>query len=118
MPLPPRLAAALATLFSEPVDKVDIYEHARIMRLHGRAIATTRRRRIYLKGSAAHFFANPELLLHEFYHVLRQWETGRLTHWRYLAESLRRGYRRNRFEIEARAFAASHHEQLRTLAGR
>lgn len=85
------------------------------MRLHGRAIATTRPGRIYLKGSAAHFFANPELVLHEYCHVLHQWETGRLTRARYLAECLARGYRGNRFEVEARAFAAAHRERLQAL---
>jgi hypothetical protein len=45
---------------------------------------------IYLSGSAADFFANPALMLHEFCHVLLQWETGRLTSARYVCEWLRR----------------------------
>jgi len=113
--LPAALAKALGTIFGEPVDRIAIYEHAWIIRLHGRAIATTRRGRIYLRGSAAHFFASPELLLHEFCHVLHQWESGRLTRTRYLIECLRFGYRRNRFEVEARAFAAAHRERLQAL---
>ena len=36
--------------------------------------------------------------------MLRQWDSGSLTAWRYVVESLRHGYRRNRFEIEARTF--------------
>lgn len=115
MPLPPRLGAALATILGAPVDGVTIFEHAWIVRMHGRAIATTRRRRIHLRGSAAQFFASPELLLHEYCHVLHQWEPGRLTRARYVLESLRHGYHRNRFEIEARAFAAAHHARLRAL---
>jgi hypothetical protein len=115
VPLPPRLGAALTTILGAPVDRVAIFEHAWIVRLHGRAIATTRRRRIYLRGSAAHFFASPELLLHEYCHVLHQWEPGRLTRASYVLESLRRGYHGNHFEIEARAFAAAHRARLRTL---
>ena len=68
--------------------------------------ATTRRRRIYLRGSARQFYANPELVLHEYFHVLRQWEVRTLTHLNYLVETMRHGYRHNRFEVEARAFAA------------
>ena len=46
-------------------------------------------------------------MLHEYFHVLEQWERGRLTVAGYLAESLRRGYRANRFEVEAREFTAA-----------
>jgi hypothetical protein len=47
--------------------------------------------------------------------VLHQWHTGALTVPRYLAECLRHGYRRNRFEIEARAFADRHVARLHAL---
>jgi hypothetical protein len=47
--------------------------------------------------------------------VLRQWEPRRLTVWRYLLEWLRRGYWRNRFEVEARAFAAANRQRFRLL---
>jgi len=85
------------------------------VRLHGRAVATTRRERIYLRGSALEFFADPWLMLHEYCHVVRQWRGGRLTVPRYLAECLRRGYWNNRFETEARAFADRHAAQLHAL---
>jgi hypothetical protein len=114
--LPSHLAAALAAVMGSPVDTVVIIEHAWMARLHGRWVsATTRRGRIYLRGSAAHFFQSPELLLHEYCHVLRQWEPGRLTLTRYVIESLRRGYFRNRFEVEAREFAARHVGRLQDL---
>ena len=41
------------------------------------------------------------LLVHELTHV-RQWEEDRLFPLRYALESLRRGYRNNRYELEAR----------------
>jgi hypothetical protein len=47
-----------------------------------------------------------ELLLHELRHV-EQFESSRLFPLRYLWESLRRGYVGNRFEVEAREYAAS-----------
>ena len=106
--LPPALAAELESIFGCPVAGVRVIEHSWFARLHGRALATTRRGRIYLRGSAAQFFADPVLLLHEYAHVLLQWRPGHLTVARYLLECLRRGYWRNRFEVQAREFAARH----------
>jgi Domain of unknown function (DUF4157) len=120
VPLPPELQRALGAVFgaaAAPLDQVRIIEHSLLARLHLGAIATTRRRRIYLRGSAADFFANPELMLHEYCHVLAQWESGRLTRYTYLREWLRRGYRLNAFEVEARRFAQLHGARLRALLG-
>lgn len=105
---PPAVRRALERLFGEPIGHVRIIEHSRFARLHGRALATTRAGRIYLRGGAPEFFANPWLMLHEYCHVIRQWQPGTLTVGRYLGECLRRGYWRNRFEVEARAFAEAH----------
>jgi hypothetical protein len=74
--------------------------------------ATTRPNRILLAMGGAEFAANPELLLHEYFHVVRQWRAGRLTRWRYLVESARRGYWANRFEQEACEFAATARERF------
>ncbi len=103
--MPPALRAALAELLGDEVDEVEIVERSWYARLHHGARATTRRNRILLRGSAAEFFADPELVLHEYFHVLRQWNRGRLSTVSYLAEWLRRGYWRNRYEHQARRFA-------------
>jgi hypothetical protein len=116
--LPGDIERALVTLLGERVREIRIFEHSLFARLHAGAVATTRRRRIYLAGSAADFFLNPELLLHEFCHVILQWETGRLTRLRYLVEWLRRGYWGNAFEVEAREFAQSNLRRLRALLAR
>jgi len=50
--------------------------------------------------------ASEELLLHEIRHVA-QFEASAAFPLLYLWESLRRGYVRNRFEVDARAYAAS-----------
>ena len=47
-----------------------------------------------------------ELLLHELRHV-QQFGADRAFPLRYLWESVRRGYTRNRFELDARAYAAA-----------
>jgi hypothetical protein len=113
--VPEALRAALAGILGTPVGHVRVFEHSWLARLHGRAIATTRRNRIYLRGSAQDFFGNSALLLHEYCHVVLQWQPGRLTVRGYLLECLRRGYWNNRFEVEARQFAARHVATLHAL---
>jgi hypothetical protein len=105
--LPRAVAAALAQVFEEPVDGVIVIERSHYAKLHWGMAATTRPNRILLAISGAEFIASPELLLHEYYHVLCQWRSGYLTRWRYLREFLHCGYLRNRFELEARSFAAA-----------
>ncbi len=101
-----RERTALESLFGDPVDDVEIVEHSWYARLHFGARATTRRNRILLRGSAADFRADRVLVLHEYFHVLRQWNRGRMTIAGYLAEWLRRGYWHNRYERQARRFVA------------
>jgi hypothetical protein len=115
VPLPAEISASLEALFEAPVDHVQVFERSLFARLHGRAVATTRRRRIYLRDSAEEFFENPWLMLHEYWHVVRQWEPGTLTIRSYVAECMRRGYWNNRFEVEARAFADAHAHRLRIM---
>jgi hypothetical protein len=104
--IPRAIAAALEQVFDEPVGGVIVIEHSRYARMHRGMVATTRPNRILLAVSGAEFVANSELLLHEYFHVLRQWGTGYLTRWRYVAESARHGYWDNRYEREAREFTA------------
>ena len=54
-------------------------------------------------------------MLHEYCHVLHQWQPRRLTRTRYLVESLRHGYQHNRYEREARLLAASELYRLQAL---
>jgi hypothetical protein len=105
--LPRTVSAALEAVFAEPVDGVIIIENSLYARAHLGMCATTRPNRILLAIGGAEFAANPELLLHEYCHVIRQWRPGHLTRSRYLLESARCGYWENRFEREARAFAAA-----------
>jgi hypothetical protein len=113
--LPETVSTSLEVLFGGPVQHVRVYEHSLFVRLHGRAIATTRRGRIYLRDSGADFFDNPWLMLHEYCHVIKQWEPRTLTIRSYVVECIRRGYWNNRFEVEARAFADANANRLRAL---
>ncbi len=118
VPVPETVGASLELVFGVDVRRVRIVEHSLFVRLHGRMNATTRRRRIYLRGSADDFFRNPTLMLHEYCHVLKQWEPRRLTVLRYIIEWLRRGYWNNTYEVEAREFAATHRERFtQSLSG-
>jgi RHS repeat-associated protein len=69
---------------------------------------TTRKNSIRLPPdySSTEFFSNPHLVLHEYYHVLKQWNTGDMTRRSYAAEFLRNGAEKgNKYEDAADAFA-------------
>lgn len=71
-------------------------------RMGGPAHAVTLRRTIVLNPALPRVSAR--LVAHELTHV-RQWEADPLFPVRYTWESIRRGYRQNRYEVEARAEA-------------
>jgi hypothetical protein len=113
---PPKdVQLALESLFGESVGKIKVIQYSIFVRFHWRAIATTRPNRIYLRGSGKEFFSDGPLVLHEYFHVIRQWGTGELTAVRYLVECFRRGYWDNRFEIEAREYTGTEIFRYRAL---
>jgi hypothetical protein len=116
--VPEHIRLALEKFFGDGVRRVVVVEHSLFARMHFRIKATTRHRRIYLAGPAQQFFDDPSLMLHEYCHVIRQWEPGHLTTGRYMVEWFRKGYWDNRFEIEAREFAADHLYRFRALLTR
>ena len=104
---PADMATALAGIFgADAIAAVQVRERVWWLKPLPWIRAITGPGRVWLRGSAEEFFADPELVLHEYCHVLQQWAPGRLSVLRYLGESLRHGYWHNRFEVEARAFAA------------
>ena len=111
------VTVALERVFGEPVGGVIIIERSRYARAHLGMCATTRPNRILLAIYGQEFVSNPDLLLHEYFHVIRQWGPGRLTRWRYLKESMRCGYWDNPYEREARQFTAGAVEQYRRYLG-
>ena len=66
------------------------------------AAAITLWRTVFLSPSA---HVDAELLLHEFRHV-QQFESSLTFPFRYLLESAKRGYFANRYEVDARQYAA------------
>lgn len=79
-------------------------------RMRGPAAAVTLRRTIVVHPGAT---LSRRLLVHELTHV-RQWEQDRLFPLRYALESLRRGYRDNRYEREAREAERAAHDTTPT----
>jgi hypothetical protein len=123
--VPTELRDALAEVFGATnVDAVGVVAEsgraklfdAALGLLGGGLLATTTRNTIHLPGGADSFFADDWLVLHEYYHVLRQWNPGSLTTAGYLLEELRPGP--NRFESEASAFADENLERFMDLRGR
>lgn len=112
---PLAIAYALEQVFGESVAHVRVIERSFYARLHLGARATTRRSRILLAGDAQDFWRDPELILHEYFHVIAQWQPRRLTIVRYLLECWRKGYWHNVFEVEARAFAAQNRQRFSAL---
>jgi hypothetical protein len=106
--LPTPLRERVLALFGHAALDVRIVEYSWINALHAWPLAVTRRNRIYLRWSLARFAASPELVLHEYFHVMRQWNSGRLTVWRYLKQHFCNGYDANPYETEARCFAAEY----------
>lgn len=74
--------------------------------------AITFRRTVFLAPGAR---VSAELLLHELAHV-RQFEESLAFPVRYLWESIRRGYYMNRFEVDARTFAADRVKRVPSTA--
>jgi hypothetical protein len=106
--MPAQLRALLLDLFGNAIDEVQIVEYSWINALHGWPRAVTRRGHIYLRWDVARFYADTDLVLHEYFHVLKQWRPGRMTVTRYIRMTLRYGYWKNPYEIHARRFAARH----------
>ncbi|ANB16288.1 RHS repeat-associated core domain-containing protein [Dokdonella koreensis] len=99
------MADCLSKIFGESVSSVNVRNKMFVTN----DFVTTRRNSIRLPPtlSVSEFFADQGLVLHEYYHVLRQWNTGQLTRRGYLREVSRSGSWAdgNRFEDAAKAFS-------------
>ena len=100
----PRMKACLEKILGKDPGGVRVHDNSLFAAMHGGASATTRENNIYVKGSCSSFFANPYVVLEEYYHVLQQWNVpGRLTVIYYLVDNYSDGgYDKNRWEKEAK----------------
>lgn len=66
-----------------------------------------------MNDSCSGFFKNHFTVLEEYFHVLKQWNTRRLSKWRYFSDNIRDGgYDKNRWEKEAKTFAGNNLEEF------
>jgi RHS repeat-associated protein len=100
--LSPRMKECLEKLFKKSVDSVKIVPK---VKNDSKWSATTSTNKIIPYVPCEEFLAGHRGVLEEYYHVLEQWNTGRLTRFKYAVEYLKHGYDNNRFEIEAMGFA-------------
>nr|MBO2515188.1 hypothetical protein [Gammaproteobacteria bacterium] len=105
---------ALEALFGKAaVDRIEVVYRPLYVRCHLAVIgarhgSVTRPWRIYTSLSPGEFYARDMHVLHEYYHVVQQWGTQRMTRLGYLARWRRR-------EREAVTFAREHVERYRRL---
>ena len=97
--MPTYVISALEDLFAESVADIKVIEHSWYAAIHGNILATTRTERILLNMDGLTFSALPELVLHEYFHVVKQWRNGELTAFKYVIESAKNGYINNKYEI-------------------
>ena len=71
--------------------------------------ATTRKEKIIIYGTREDFFVsgNELTVLEEYYHVIEQWRTGRMNRLKWLWQSALHGYDGNKYEREAKGWAAN-----------
>ncbi len=108
----PNMKRCLEKIFGSPVDSVRV-RNKKFIRNN---FVTTRRNEIRLPPSfpCESFWSDPFLVLHEYYHVLRQWNVGGLSRWGYVREWFDKGSGDgNRFEDEANKFARENVEELK-----
>lgn len=115
--IPPQIENALERLFSDPkfdpprIASIEVIYSPAFVRLHGiRSGSVTRPGRIHTNLSEELFFALDKHVLHEFYHVVQQWDRDKMSVVGYLLRARRR-------EREARDFSQAFLEEYRRLLG-
>ena len=113
--MPDYMIISLEDLFCESVGHIQIIEHSRYAALHGRILATTRKELILLNMGGDAFSRLPELVLHEYYHVVKQWRNGELTTLKYIIESAKNGYINNKYEVATNRFVQQNIARFKDL---
>lgn len=113
------LANTLGTTRSE-IDGIIVYEYSETAKLVDQSnriaggpgiLAVTAKNAIYFRYSGTSFLADLELVLHEYYHVVHQWNNDRLTVARYVAAGT--NHATNKWEVEAMNFARNNYSNFK-----
>jgi RHS repeat-associated protein len=105
------LRQCLGQVFREPIPEIRITPEGN--RPSDAAISSPNT--IDLPGSCVDFFQNDRWVLHEYYHVIRQWRRGTMTGLLYLIEAIDSGSFEapdNRYERAAEEFARRYRDRL------
>jgi RHS repeat-associated protein len=105
----PAMKECLQKIFGQPVDGVNIQLKPKPKTSWD---ATTRKNKIILYIPCDQFFGENDTILEEYFHVLNQWNTGRMNKLSYIWAD-RHGYDKNKFENEAQQFSKDNVEKLR-----
>ena len=117
--LGPQWNTCLTRIFGAPVGQIEVLDNTALPQMFTGNMAFTLPGTIFIPGKCSEFWDDWYLVLHEYYHAVDQWGSGRLTLSSYLAESGyqwirgRDPYSQNRFEREAKDFAIIHRKQFR-----
>jgi uncharacterized protein RhaS with RHS repeats len=106
--LTPAMKNCLEKIFKTDVNKVKIIEKINPASSYE---ATTRKNTIIIYEPCSEFLNDADTVLHEYYHVLEQWDTKRLFWLRYGWQYLLHGYNNNKYEKDARRFAKKHRNE-------
>ncbi|MFT3789675.1 MAG: RHS repeat-associated core domain-containing protein [Rudaea sp.] len=107
-----KLQKCLEKIFGKPIGGIDVHNK----KVMSNDFITTRRNEIRLPPDfpCDDFFNNPFLVLHEYYHVLEQWNTGELSVLKYAWEWSKHGSSDgNKYEDAANQFAREHLDELK-----
>lgn len=107
-----KLQKCLEKIFGKPIGGIDVHNKLFV----NNSFITTRRNEIRLPPDfpCDDFFGDPFPVLHEYYHVLDQWNTGDLSRSAYVWEWLKHGSSDgNKYEDAANKFARDHVEDLK-----
>jgi RHS repeat-associated protein len=107
-----KLQKCLEKIFGKSIGGIDVHNKTVV----NNDFITTRRNEIRLPPNfpCDDFFNNPFLVLHEYYHVLEQWNTGELSVLKYGWEWSKHGSSDgNRYEDAANQFAREHLDELK-----
>jgi RHS repeat-associated protein len=103
--IPNDIRACIEKLFGTPIDKIKI--RVDIKPPDYAWNGTTRRNKIIIFIPCQVFFQNPYVYLEEYYHVIEQWNKGRVSRIAWLWAE-RHGYDNNKYENEAKDWVKKH----------
>jgi len=75
----PKMKGCLEKILEENIDNIEVHEDKLFVNLHGiKSGAVTRPGKIYISMTCNDFFQNdwPDFILHEYFHVTKQWAKG------------------------------------------